>query len=131
MTTRRITPLIGETMIRSATFAVTFSALSALVAICQSPAYGQEVDFNPPLDRVQLEQRQSDSAKRYGVQKMTASEIRQARALHRSQQRDARIEHNLWIGYEPLRPNWNALPMMSSPYAYKRTIYVPVYIRTR
>lgn len=60
-----------------------------------------------------------------------AAEIRQARALYRSQQRIARLEHNLWMGYEPLRPNWNAVPMMSSRYNYRRTIYVPVYVRPR
>ena len=58
---------------------------------------------------------------------MTASEIRQARALYRSQQRVARLERNLWMGYEPLRPSWSATPMTSSRYAPRRTYYVPVY----
>lgn len=58
--------------------------------------------------------------------KMTTAELRQARALYRSQQRVARLEHNLWMGYEPLRPNWNALPMMSSRYPNRR-VYVPVF----
>ncbi|MGB7345325.1 MAG: hypothetical protein WBD20_14010 [Pirellulaceae bacterium] len=60
-----------------------------------------------------------------------AAELRQSRALYRSQQRIARLEHNLWTGHEPLRPNWNSVPMMSSRYDYRRTIYVPVYIRAR
>jgi hypothetical protein len=57
--------------------------------------------------------------------------LRQARALYRSQQRIARLEHNLWMGYEPLRPNWNAVPMTSSRYNYRRTIYVPVHVLAR
>lgn len=61
---------------------------------------------------------------------MSAAEIRQARALYRSQQRVARLEYNLWMGYEPLRPNWNSVPMMSSRYTHRR-LYVPVYVRTR
>ncbi|WP_145417045.1 hypothetical protein [Planctomycetes bacterium K23_9] len=60
-----------------------------------------------------------------------AVELRQARALYRSQQRIERLERNAWIGYEPLRPTWNSVPMMSSRYNYRRTIYVPVYSRVR
>ena len=63
--------------------------------------------------------------------KMTAAEIRQARALYRSQQRTARLERNLWMGYEPLRPNWNSIPMMSSRYPPRRVIYVPYYVHSR
>ncbi len=59
------------------------------------------------------------------------AQLRQARALYRSQQRVARLEHNLWIGHQPLRPNWNAVPTMSSRYNYSRTIYVPVYVGPR
>ena len=44
----------------------------------------------------------------------SVSELRQARAMYRSQQRIQRLERNLWNGYEPLRPNWNSIPMMSS-----------------
>lgn len=62
--------------------------------------------------------------------KMTAAEIRQARALYRAQQRVSRLEYNLWMGYEPLRPNWNSVPMMSSRYGSRR-VYVPVYVHTR
>ncbi len=58
----------------------------------------------------------------------TAAEIRQARAQYRSQQRIARMEYNLWIGHDPLRPNWSATPMTSSRYAPRRTYYVPVYV---
>lgn len=59
---------------------------------------------------------------------MSVAELRQARALCRSNQRVARLEYNLWMGHEPLRPNWNSIPMMSSRYTPRR-IYVPVYVR--
>ena len=59
--------------------------------------------------------------------RMTAAELRQARALYRARQRTARLEYNLWMGYEPLRPNWNAVPMMTSRYSNRR-IYVPMYV---
>lgn len=61
---------------------------------------------------------------------MSVAELRQARALYRSKQRVARLEYNLWMGHEPLRPNWNSIPMMSSRYTHRR-IYVPVYVRAR
>lgn len=71
------------------------------------------------------------SASDVRASQMTASEIRQARALYRSRQRVARLESNLWMGYEPLRPSWNAIPMTSSRYAPRRTYYVPVYYYNR
>ena len=60
-----------------------------------------------------------------------AAELRQARAQYRSQQRMERMERNLWAGYEPLRPNWNAIPMMSSRYPYRSTYVVPLYVYPR
>lgn len=62
--------------------------------------------------------------------KPSAAELRQARAIYRSQQREARIQRNLWMGYEPLRPNWNPIPMTSNPYT-ARTIYIPLFINRR
>ena len=62
--------------------------------------------------------------------RLSVAELRQARALYRSNQRVARLEYNLWMGYEPLRPNWNAVPMMSSRYS-NRKLYVPVYVWAR
>ncbi len=47
---------------------------------------------------------------------LSVAELRQARALLKSDQRRARMERNAWIGYEPLRPNWNAVPMTRSYY---------------
>ena len=61
---------------------------------------------------------------------MTPQELRTARAIYRANQRVARMERNLWIGHEPLRPRWNAIPMMSSRYTNPK-FYVPVYIYNR
>lgn len=62
--------------------------------------------------------------------RMTVAELRQARALARANQRTARLEYNLWMQREPLRPNWNAVPMMSSRYPVRR-IYIPIYVPAR
>lgn len=61
----------------------------------------------------------------------TVAQLRQARAQYRTQQRIQRMERNLWAGYEPLRPNWNAVPMMSSRYPYRNRILVPYYVYPR
>jgi hypothetical protein len=58
----------------------------------------------------------------------TPDEIRIARAQYRGRQRLARLEHNLWVGHEPLRPNWTSVPTMTSRYAPPRIYYVPVYV---
>jgi hypothetical protein len=63
--------------------------------------------------------------------KPTVQELRQARAQYRAKQRIARMERNLWNGYEPLRPNWNSIPMMSSRYPQRHRIVVPVYVYPR
>lgn len=65
------------------------------------------------------------------VSKPTVMELRQARAQYRQQQRLERMERNLWSGYEPLRPNWNSIPMMSSRYPDRHTVVVPVYFYAR
>lgn len=57
----------------------------------------------------------------------TADELRVARAQYRKAQRIARLERNLWLGYQPLRPQWNPMPMMTSRYPARR-VYVPVYV---
>ena len=62
--------------------------------------------------------------------RMTVAELRQQRGMFRAKQRMARIEYNLWMGREPLRPKFNSVPMMSSRYAPRR-IYVPVYVQAR
>lgn len=62
--------------------------------------------------------------------KMSIEEMRQARAVYRANQRIQRLERNLWMGYEPLRPQWNSVPMMNSRYTPRRS-YVPVYLYSR
>ncbi len=54
--------------------------------------------------------------------------LRQQRAAYRYNQMVSRLETNAWLGYEPLRPGWSAVPMMSSRYPARQTIIVPVYI---
>ena len=55
--------------------------------------------------------------------------LRQQRAAYTYNQRLSRMEANAWIGHEPLRPSWSALPMMSSRYPARRTITVPYYVQ--
>jgi len=83
------------------------------------------------FDELEKSPRSSLSTNPAELRANRAAELRQARALYRSQQRIARLENNLWTGHEPLRPTWNSIPMMSSAFNYRRTIYVPVYVRTR
>jgi hypothetical protein len=85
------------------------------------------------IDRIQLFDSLEDSGLSgrtlpSAMDKRSAKEIRQDQALYRSRQRMMRHEHNLWMGYEPTRPQWNHLPTMSSRYP-RPTIYVPVYVR--
>jgi len=62
--------------------------------------------------------------------RMSVAELRQARALLKADQRRARMEYNAWIGHEPLRPNWSAVPTMRSRYE-RQTIFLPVYYYRR
>ena len=116
-------------MTRLITLTLSAVLLSAFMASVECSAQDAT-----PAERVKLFDSQDKTKQDYrstGVEGLSAKRIRQARALYRSQQRDARIEHNLWMGYEPLRPNWSAVPMTSSRYDYRRTIYVPVYYYRR
>ncbi len=79
-----------------------------------------DVDSQQPASRV-TGTRPEDSLK------MSAKERRQERAIYRRQQRTLRREYQRWMGYEPLRPSFNAIPSMSSRYG-RPTIYVPVYV---
>jgi len=60
----------------------------------------------------------------------SVAELRQARGLYRANHRMARLEYNLWMGREPLRPQFNSIPMMSSRYTHRR-VFVPVYVNVR
>lgn len=57
-----------------------------------------------------------------------AQRLRQQRALYQEQQRLARIEANLWMGYEPLRPSWPASPSMTSRYRTNRVVVIPYFV---
>lgn len=117
--------------------AALVSSASSATTMGQAPRNGksdeavasgaQQVDSsgNPVL---RFDSRTSDSSVQ--TSRMSTAELRQARALYRAQQRVARLEYNLWMGREPLRPNWNSVPMMSSRYTSRR-VYVPVYVYTR
>lgn len=125
-----------------------FLSLAALIAILSvglldGSARGQEKagekHVGQGIDRVQLfdSLEPNSGASNSGAttpeslrKARSVAELRQARAIYRANQRVARLERNLWMGYEPLRPNWSSTPMTSSRYAPRR-IYVPVYIRSR
>ncbi|MCA9135799.1 MAG: hypothetical protein KDB00_03545 [Planctomycetales bacterium] len=82
------------------------------------------------IDRPQLVD-QIPSSSDLSAGQPSAASLRQSRAQYRSQQRIERLERNLWAGYEPLRPNWNSIPMMSSRYPYRSGIFVPLYVFPR
>ena len=91
-------------------------------------------DAQPAAGRVSLfngtDESEHPSQSNVGRTGMTPQELRTARAIYRANQRVARMEYNLWIGHEPLRPRWNSIPMMSSRYTNPK-FYVPVYIYNR
>ncbi len=92
----------------------------------QPPVQQAPVSIFDPAGQAAAVQRPS-SVRR---SQQSVAELRQARALYRANQRVARMEYNLWMGREPLRPRWNSIPMMSSRYTNNR-IYVPVYVYPR
>ncbi len=55
-------------------------------------------------------------------------ELRRQRAEELARLRALRLQHQIRSGYSPLRPRWNAIPMMSSRYS-RPVVYVPVYVR--
>lgn len=122
--------------------ALTYAAAGSAAAqgpaadLFQQRAAGEAAADEEPVDRVPMFETpglgsRSGSASAAQRSAPTAAEIRQARAQFRAQQRMARIEARKWRGYEPLRPHWNAVPMMSSRYAARRVVHVPVYVPAR
>ena len=89
-------------------------------AVISVPSVQPEIFFDSPAP--------SQSDRRISKEKVT--ELRQQRALYRANQRMARMEYNLWMGREPLRPRWSPMPMMNSRYPTP-TIVVPVFINPR
>ncbi|GAA4458533.1 hypothetical protein [Novipirellula rosea] len=107
---------------------VVFLSVSAPSSSAQEP---EEMTFSEQVslfDSMDLPS-QTTHPSSQNLSPKTPAELRQARALYRSQQRIARQEYNLWMGREPLRPSWNAIPMTSSRYAPRHTYYIPVYIQ--
>ena len=114
----------------------------AALAVLGGPVQAQESSNAPGeemaaagIDRVSLfetidEPPAGSSQSDVRKSQKSVQELRQERALFRANQRTARIEYNLWIGHDPLRPRWNTIPMMTSRYA-PRKIYIPVYVHGR
>tara|TARA_R110002049_G_scaffold2750_2_gene21479 strand:- start:269024 stop:269386 length:363 start_codon:yes stop_codon:yes gene_type:complete len=111
-------------------FFIAATMILSLSAVCNATAQdtgkGQSDAVSSLFESLETSPNPS-SASDLRTSPMTAAELRQARALYRSRQRIARLERNLWIGHEPLRPNWGSTPMTSSRYSPNRTYYVPVY----
>jgi len=63
--------------------------------------------------------------------RMTAMELRQARALEQTRSRIARLEAARWAGSPTLRPSWNPSPTTASRFPNRNYVRVPVYIRSR
>ncbi|PNY36719.1 hypothetical protein C2E31_11410 [Rhodopirellula baltica] len=93
-------------------------------AIRQAP---DAVVQKPQLEPVRTLVDDVPSASDRSYDKPTVAELRQARAQLIEKQRLERMERNLWYGYEPLRPNWNAIPMMHSRYVQPSVYVVPIY----
>ena len=102
--------------------AATVAAISGAMLAGNASAQ-QPVDNRPVFDPAAPAAHESAARQ----SKPTVAELRQARALYRANQRVARMEYNLWMGREPLRPRWNSIPMMSTRYSASK-FYVPVYV---
>lgn len=118
--------LFGVVMKLSLTASVAAIALVSLALTSETVA--QEAAANGRVDRPMLSHGEPESASRHTP---SAAELRQARALYRTQQRIERLERNAWLGYEPLRPGFTAVPMMSSRYYPRRVIQFPTFIYAR
>lgn len=115
-----------------------FVLIAASIATCgtlsaQEPAIILAEPAAPQAERVSIFETTAPvgaTESETRVSKMSVAELRQQRALYKANQRMARIEYNLWMGYEPLRPKFNSIPMMSTRYSTQR-LYVPVYVHGR
>ncbi|MEO1530052.1 MAG: hypothetical protein AAFX06_31955 [Planctomycetota bacterium] len=110
-------------------------AIGAVSMLSGASAIGQEpvVRFatEPRLELEDGNQLVRSSSDVSVSNKWSAAELRQARAQLRARQRMMRMERNLWAGYEPLRPNWNSIPMMSSRFSTSYRTIVPIYLYSR
>jgi hypothetical protein len=112
-----------------------FKAVACIaLAVSAQTARGDDPFIVSSEERTNADIRLSDepaitSNSATGKRSMSAvNHLRQQRAAYQYNQRIARIEANAWLGHDPLRPSWSAVPMMSSHYAGRRTIVVPVYV---
>ncbi|TWT50172.1 hypothetical protein Pla22_29120 [Rubripirellula amarantea] len=105
-------------------------AATASFSSAQDPVQAKSVD--DMINEIELfgtrERPVASGSSASDYQKKSVQELRQERAIYRAEQRMLRRERQLWMGYEPLRPQFNAMPQTSSRYG-RPTIYVPVYIR--
>lgn len=67
-----------------------------------------------------------DLANQLNLKKQSLLELRRQRAERAARLRSLRVQQQIRGGYSPLRPRWNAIPMMSTRYT-RPVIYVPVY----
>lgn len=129
--TRRIN-IAMNMPIRTLALLAMFATVTT-VATAQNPRRSSisRPSSNQSFDRVQLfnsleDRSNSGRTSPSEASRRTAKEIRQDRAMYEARQRMLRHQRNLWMGYEPLRPQWNGVPSMSSRYQ-PPTIYIPVY----
>lgn len=69
-----------------------------------------------------------DAAESMDASQPSLQELRRQRAEEMARLRALRLQQQIRSGYSPLRPRWNAIPMMSSRYS-RPVVYVPVYVR--
>lgn len=123
---------------------VRFSLLVA-IALAASASYGQKpkpianadaiieeialfgTPERPIAERESASRGSASGSASRDYRKQSAQEIRQARALYRSQQRLQRMEQQAWAGEYRLRPSFNAMPQTTSRYGRPR-ILVPVFV---
>ena len=90
--------------------------------------YSDSVDLSNALDPKEEVASPSDRSAQQRVEDQAEMllELRRQRAAKLARLRAMRLQQQLRSGYSPLRPRWNAIPMMKSRYS-RPVIYVPVY----
>ena len=90
--------------------------------------YSDSVDLSNALDPKEEVASPSDRSAQQRVEDQAEMllELRRQRAAKLARLRAMRLQQQLRSGYSPLRPSWNAIPMMKSRYS-RPVIYVPVY----
>ncbi|MEM9588229.1 MAG: hypothetical protein AAGA03_13185 [Planctomycetota bacterium] len=109
---------------------MTFRSLAVLATFSLIGAGNLENAFAqdamlPRAPKIELAENTSPSDR--SDRKQTVAQMRQARAMFEAKQRLARIERNAWLGYEPTRPAWAAIPMTTSRYTRPAFRY-PIFL---